>query len=183
MGARFRGVRIACLRAAPNAARAAYRRIDARAGAGQGVGREGDQRPTGMSDPLGAPTGAGSARMPLVALYARAVALLLLLAGLARACQILGITPDGRDFADLTPAWRAGATALLLVDLFAAVGLWVGAAWGPVMWAVALAVEMSMYTLFSDLFGNYPLRVVVHGVLFAVFLVLALLEWRRTVEL
>lgn len=120
-------------------------------------------------------------RLPLAIVYMRLIAVLLLLAGLARACQILGITPDGRTFADLTPAWRAGATALLLVDLFAAVGLWIGAAWGPVMWAVALAVEISMYTLFSDLFGSYPLRVVVHGGLFVGFLAVTFLEWRRAV--
>ena len=53
------------------------------------------------------------------------------------------------------PSAQAAITSLL-VDLFASVGLWVGAAWGPVMWAVALAVEVSMYTLFSDLFGSYP---------------------------
>jgi hypothetical protein len=118
--------------------------------------------------------------MPLTMLYMRVVALLLLLAGLARACQVLGITPDGQGFADLTPAWRAGATTLLLVDLFAAVGLWIGAAWGPVMWAVALAVEISMYTLFSDLFGSYPLRALVHAALFTGFLALTFHEWRRT---
>ena len=48
------------------------------------------------------------------------------------------------------------------------------------MWAVALAVEVSMYTLFSDLFGSYPLRVAVHAALFVGFLVLAFSEWRRT---
>ena len=114
-------------------------------------------------------------------IYMRVVALLLLIAGLARACQILGIlTPDALTFDDLTPAKRASAVTLLLVDLFASVGLWVGAAWGPVMWAVALAVEVSMYTLFSDLFGTYPLRVLVHGCLFIGFLALTFVEWRRS---
>jgi hypothetical protein len=68
------------------------------------------------------------------------------------------------------------------VDLLAAVGLWIGAAWGPVIWAVALAVEMSMYTLFSDVFGSYPLRVLVHASLFLGFLALAFVEWRRTLD-
>jgi hypothetical protein len=113
-------------------------------------------------------------------LYMRVMALLLLAAGLARACQVLGIfTPDGLTFADLTPAKRSAAVTLLLVDLFASVGLWVGAVWGPVMWAVALAVEVSMYTLFSDLFGSYPLRVFIHSALFVGFLALSFLEWRR----
>jgi hypothetical protein len=133
-----------------------------------------------MSDALGGPIEPQGSRLSLTIFYMRVAALLLLLAGLARACQVLGIlTPEGLTFADLTPAKRSGAITLLLVDLFAAVGLWVGAAWGPVMWAVALAVEVSMYTLFASMFGSYPLRVVVHTCLFIGFLVLSFLEWRR----
>jgi hypothetical protein len=130
-----------------------------------------------MSDALGAPV---RGRLPLTAIYARLVALLLLGAGLARACMVLGITPDGETFADLAPAWRAGATTLVLVDVFAAVGLWVGAAWGPVMWVVALAVEISMYTVFADLFGHYPERIAAHAALFAGFLTLLFVDWRRS---
>ena len=134
-----------------------------------------------MSDTLGGPVEPQEARLPLTIVYMRVVALLLLAAGLARACQVLGIfTPDGLGFADLTPARRSGAITLLLVNLFAAVGLWIGAVWGPVMWAVALAVEISMYTVFSDLFGSYPLRVMVHGALFIGFLALSYAEWRRS---
>lgn len=132
-----------------------------------------------MSDTLGGPVEPEGARLPLTMIYMRVVAFLLLVAGLARACQVLGITPDGQNFDDLTPALRASAVTLLLVDVFAAVGLWVGAAWGPVMWAVALAVEVSMYTLFSDIFGSYPLRVFIHGCLFLGFLALTFVEWRR----
>ena len=134
-----------------------------------------------MSDALGGPIERQGARLPLTLLYMRLAALLLLVAGLARACQVLGIfTPDGLAFADLTPAKRSGAITLLLMDLFASVGLWVGAAWGPVIWAVALAVEVSMYTLFSDLFGSYPVRVALHSALFIGFLAVSFLEWRRT---
>lgn len=134
-----------------------------------------------MSDALGGPLEPEGQRLPLLTIYVRFVALLLLIAGLARACQVLGIlTPDALSFDSLSPAKRASAVTLLLVDLFAAVGLWVGAAWGPVMWAVALAVEVAMYTLFSHLFGSYPLRVFVHGCLFIGFLALSFLEWRRS---
>ena len=84
-----------------------------------------------MSDALGAPVRRPDGRLPLTTIYARLVALLLLAAGLARACMVLGITPDGQTFADLAPAWRAGATTLVLVDIFAAVGLWVGRGLGP----------------------------------------------------
>jgi hypothetical protein len=134
-----------------------------------------------MSDALGGPLEPHGTRLPLVIVYMRVAAMLLLAAGLARACQILGIlTPESLTFENLAPAQRASAVTLLLVDLFAAVGLWVGAAWGPVMWAVALAVEVSMYTLFAHLFGSYPLRVLIHGCIFIGFLVLTFMEWRRT---
>jgi hypothetical protein len=132
-----------------------------------------------LNDALGGPLDNAGARLPLTLLYMRLIALLLLIVGLARACLILGITPDGQNFDSLAPEVRVGTTTLLLVDLFAAVGLWVGAAWGPVMWAVALAIEMSMYTLFSGLFGSYPIRVFVHACLFVAFLVLTFVEWRR----
>ena len=89
---------------------------------------------------------------------------------------------DGSDFSDLSTAWRAAATTLVFVDLFAAVGLWVEATWGPVMWAVALVVEVSMYTIFSDLFGESTWRVLAHVVVFVVFLVLSFLDWRRSIS-
>lgn len=133
-----------------------------------------------MSETLGGPIESRVSRLPWTLVYMRVAALLLLLAGLARACQVLGIlTPDELGFAELTPAKQSAAITLLLVDLFAAVGLWIAAAWGPVMWAVALSVEVSMYTIFSDLFGSYPLRVLVHACVFAGFLALSFVEWRR----
>ncbi len=140
-----------------------------------------------MSETLGGFTGGGQTgrqvRLPSTVVYMRVVAMLLLIVGLARACQILGIVPPGAlTFADLTPAMRAGAATLLIVDLLAAVGLWIGAVWGPVMWALALAVEIAMYTVFSDVFGSYPLRVLIHTSLFLGFLALTFVEWRRTLD-
>ena len=132
-----------------------------------------------MTDLLGLPENA-PARPPLSAIYLRVVAVLLLVAGLLRACLILGVTPDGTTFSDLDPAWRGGATALAIADLLAAVGLWVGAAWGPVMWAVAAIVEITMYTMLADIFGAHPARVAGHGVSFAVYLFLVFIEWRRS---
>ena len=136
-----------------------------------------------MSDALGGEIANQNVRPSHTIIYMRVAAMLLLLVGIARACQILGILPEGAEtFADLTPAERAGATTLLIVDLLAAVGLWIGAVWGPVMWAVALAVEVSMYTLFSDIFGSYPLRVLVHASIFLGFLALTFVEWRRALD-
>ena len=131
-----------------------------------------------MSDALGAPVTTGI-RHSYTLVYLRFVALLLLAAGLARAGMVLGIAPGEWSFGNLEPAWRAGAVTLIFVDLFAAIGLWIGATWGPVMWAVALVVEVSMYTIFAHLFGVHMVRILIHAILFGVFLFLSVRDWRR----
>ena len=131
-----------------------------------------------MSDALGGPVKADAPRS-LTFAYTRLAALLLLIAGLLHAGLILGINPGRWSFATLDPAWRAGTVTLMFVDLFAAVGLWIGATWGPVMWAVALVVEVSMYTIFAHLFGIHILRILLHLGLFGIFLGLSALDWRR----
>ena len=74
---------------------------------------------------------------------------------------------------------RAGAVALVCLDLFAAVGLWIRAVWGPVIWVIAVLVETAMYTHLSDLFGSHHLRVAVHCVLIGIDLALVVADWRR----
>lgn len=132
-----------------------------------------------MTEPLGAPAAERDAAHRLLPLYLRAVAVLFLAAGLARACLVLGLTPDGDSFATLTPAWRVGSVTLTCLNLFTGVGLWIGATWGPVMWAVAALTETAMYTIFADHFGSHPLRVVLHVLLLSIYLGVAYSEWRR----
>jgi hypothetical protein len=132
-----------------------------------------------LTDPLGAPAARLDGAGRLTRLYLRVVALLFLAAGLARAALILGITPTGESFATLSAGWRAGAVTLTLLNLFTAVGLWIGATWGPVMWAVAALVEAAMYTLLADTFGSHPLRVVAHAALLSIYIAFAFADWRR----
>jgi len=131
------------------------------------------------TDALGTVTGEGDINTSLTQTYVRFVAMILLAAGLLRACLIFGITLDGQYFLTLDMHWRAAILALVFVDLFAAVGLWIGATWGPVMWIVAVMVECSMYTFLADRFGSYPWRVTLHLVLFGIFLALAAIDWHR----
>lgn len=130
-------------------------------------------------DALGAPAPEQEAGNRLILVYVRFAAMALLVAGLLRASLIFGITLDGQSFMTLDANWRAAVLALVFIDLFAAVGLWIGATWGPVMWAVAVFVESAMYTLLADRFGAYPERVTVHLILFGLFLILAGMDWYR----
>ena len=132
-----------------------------------------------MSDPIGVSDDAEDWLSRLTVYYLMGVAILLLGAGLVRAGLILGITPTGESFETMNVSARAGGVTLVFLDLFAAVGLWIRAVWGPVMWAVAVIVETAMYTLLSDQFGSHPLRVAVHCGLIGIYLVLAAVELRR----
>ena len=132
-----------------------------------------------MSDPIGVSDDAEDWLSRVTVYYLMGVAILLLGAGLVRAGLILGITPTGESFDTMDVSGRAGAVTLAFLDLFAAVGLWIRAVWGPVMWAVAVIVETTMYTLLSDQFGSHPLRVAVHCGLIGIYLVLAAVELRR----
>jgi hypothetical protein len=135
-----------------------------------------------IAKPLGAPAAELHSGGRPMTIFLRVVGLLFLAAGLARACLVLGINQGGESFATLTPAWRAGAVALMGLNLFTGVGLWIGATWGPVMWAVAALTETAMYTILSEHFGAHPLRVVAHVLLLSVFVGLAFAEWRRERE-
>ena len=136
-----------------------------------------------MSDPIGVGDNAEDWLTRVTAYYLMGVAILLLGAGLIRAGLIMGITPTGESFDTMDAFGRTGTVALACLDLFAAVGLWIRAVWGPVMWAIAVIVETAMYTFLSDLFGSHPLRVVVHCVLIGIFLALAAANWRRAAQL
>ena len=132
-----------------------------------------------MSDAIGAPSRRGDRAHRLLRVYARTVAMLLLAAGLWRAGRILGMTPDGASFETLDPAWRAATVALASIDLFAAVGLWIGAAWGPVMWAVLVVVEVAMHTVLAERYGSDMLRVVAHVALVLGYVALVAAAWRN----
>ena len=132
-----------------------------------------------MSDALGMPAQRSDRAHRWLRVYARTIAMLLLAAGLWRAGRILGMTPDGASLISLDPAWRAATVALAFIDLFAAVGLWIGAAWGPVMWAVLVVVEIAMHTVLAERYGSEPLRVVVHVALVLGYVALVVVAWRN----
>lgn len=136
-----------------------------------------------MSDPIGIDDNDEDLLARGIVYYLMVVAILLLGAGLVRAGLILGITPTGESFETMNLSVRTGVVVLVFLDLFAAVGLWIRAIWGPLMWAVAIIVETAMYTLLSDLFGAHPARVAVHFVLIGIYLVLAAAQWWRAARL
>ncbi len=136
-----------------------------------------------MIDPIGIDDNSEDLLSRVIVYYLMGVAILLLGAGLIRAGSILGFALSGESFEAMNLSARAGIVVLVILDLFAAVGLWIRAIWGPLMWVVTIIVETAMYTLLSEQFGDHPVRVAVHFVLIGIYLVLAAAQWWRVARL
>ncbi|MCX8998981.1 DUF6163 family protein [Rhizobiaceae bacterium BDR2-2] len=75
----------------------------------------------------------------------------------------------GARFDMLDPAWRAACVSLAVVFPIAALGLWLVVSWGPVIWACAALVQVLMYTVWRDIFGNNLTVPIMHAVILCVY--------------
>ncbi|WP_163269758.1 DUF6163 family protein [Chelativorans alearense] len=103
----------------------------------------------------------------------RAVALFCLVQGIGYWVRLLGFFEGPEWRFDLMPFyWQATAAPLAVLFPFAAVGLWMLASWGPVVWFLCAAAEAVMYGFFPQLFGAWPWLIVLHGAVAALYAVL-----------
>lgn len=117
----------------------------------------GDMRRSGEFD-----TGLWSrfdARLTLV-IYVRLLSTVFLVAGLLRWATILGFGIPGGDFLALSSPVIVATLFFAVADLVAAVGLWLLASWGTVVWMISALTETALYSAYNPQFGhNYPLMV------------------------
>ena len=71
-------------------------------------------------------------------------------------------------------AWRAATVFFAVIDLVAAVGLWLAAAWGAVIWLMSVASMMALEIFFPQVFGGGIMIGIAEGGLLALYLWLAL---------
>lgn len=113
-------------------------------------------------------------------LFLRVMAGLSLLKGLFHWAQVTGIIvgPDG-GFEFQTTAWQAATIYFSVIDLVAAVGLWLAAAWGPVVWLTATISMAAVEVLFPDVYGGHLAVVLIQTALLLGYLFLALMAARE----
>jgi len=84
--------------------------------------------------------------------------------------RVIGYFPGSEyRFDTMSEHWKIAGAILAVLHPVAAVGLWTLLPWGQVVWALAIAIEVSMYTWFSSLFGTNPLLVYFHLACIAVY--------------
>jgi len=103
--------------------------------------------------------------------------------GLYHWSQVCGIgVGPAEQFEYHSIAWQTATVFFAVIDLVAAVGLWLAAAWGAVIWLTAVASMLAVEIFFPQVFGSGFLTVAVEGVLLALYLWLALKSAQEHLE-
>jgi fatty acid desaturase len=108
-------------------------------------------------------------------LFLRVMAMMSMLKGLYHWAQVVGIgLGETLPFENHSIAWQTATVFFAVIDLVAAVGLWLAAAWGAVIWLTAVASMLAVEIFFPQVFGGGWLTGVLEGALLALYLWLAL---------
>ena len=107
--------------------------------------------------------------------FLRGMAIVSMLKGLYHWARVCGIgIDDSQQFEIHSIAWQAATIFFAVIDLVAAVGLWLAAAWGAVIWLMAVASMLAVEVFFPQVFGAGVVVSVVEGSLLVIYLLLAL---------
>jgi len=113
-------------------------------------------------------------------LFLRLMACVSLLKGLYHWAQVCGIgAQPGQGFEAHTIAWQTSTVFFAVLDLVAAVGLWLAAAWGAVLWLASVVSMAAVEMFFPQVYGGSIFVVFVEGTLLAVYLFLAIASARE----
>jgi hypothetical protein len=112
--------------------------------------------------------------------YSIALSVVMMIFGLRQWAIIVGIVPGaGGTFEAMSTAWKIVTMHMAVVDLVAAVGLWMRVAWGRVIWVYAAVSEILFHTVFMNTFGPDLPKVGFHFVTLFVFVVLTIMAGRH----
>ena len=103
-----------------------------------------------------------------------------MLKGLYHWSVVLGIGegPDSR-FSTETLPWQTATVYFAIIDLVAAVGLWLASVWGAVVWLTAAVSMAAVQVFFPQIYGGSWIVVMIELSLLLTYLVLALQSARE----
>src|SRR5215470_18734890 len=141
-----------------------------------------------MSDPMNAldradvsqPEGLWTGRFIL---FLRAMAGLSLLKGLYHWAMVIGVGHGPFSaFETSSTAWQAATMYFAVIDLVAAVGLWLAAAWGGVVWLTATISMAAIELFFPQVYGGRILIALLEFMALFGYIGLALMAGRERPE-
>ena len=86
-------------------------------------------------------------------LFLRVMAALSMLKGLYHWSRVCGIFVSDDLFEYHSVAWQTGTVFFAVIDLVAAIGLWLAAPWGAVIWLMSVASMLAVNIFVPQVFG------------------------------
>lgn len=129
----------------------------------------------------GAPSESGDAAWTQrLVWFLRAMAVVSVLKGLYHWAQITGFIggEDGAFEIQPTP-WQTATVYFAVIELVAAVGLWLATPWGAVVWLTTIVSMAVVEMMFPAVYGGSTWVVVVEMVLLSIYLALAWMAARE----
>jgi hypothetical protein len=138
-------------------------------------------RPSDMLEPVLADKAAKEGTWTdYLVLFLRVMAGISLIKGLYHWAQVCGIgAPVDAGFEAHSIAWQTATVFFAVLDLVAAVGLWLAAAWGAVVWLTSVVSMAVVEVFFPKVYGGSILIVLIEMGLLCAYLYLAIVAARE----
>jgi Family of unknown function (DUF6163) len=137
-------------------------------------------RPSDMLEPVRVGKATGGTWTEYLVLFLRLMAAVSLIKGLYHWAEVCGIgAPADQGFQAHTIPWQTATVFFAVLDLVAAVGLWLAAAWGAVVWLTSVVSMAVVEVFFPQVYGGSLFIVLVEMTLLGVYLWLAICSARE----
>jgi hypothetical protein len=113
-------------------------------------------------------------------LYLRIMAGVAMLKGLYHWAQVTGFIGDEADaFLNQPVAWQSATIYFAVIELVAAVGLWLATPWGAVVWLTSIVSMAVIELMFPGIYGGSLTVVALEAVMLGAYLALAWMAARE----
>jgi hypothetical protein len=112
-------------------------------------------------------------------IFLRVMAVLSMAKGLYHWAIVSGVAGPSDGFEYQPTPWQTATVFFAVIDLVAAVGLWLAAAWGAVVWLTACVSMAAVEVFFPQVYGGRLLVVGFEGALLFTYLALAIQSARE----
>jgi hypothetical protein len=137
-------------------------------------------RPSDLLDPVKAKNASRGSWTEYLILFLRVMAAVSLVKGLYHWGQVCSIGAAAADVFQMhTLPWQAATVFFAVLDLVAAVGLWLAAAWGAVVWLTSVVSMAVVEVFFPRVYGGSTVIVIIELGLLGIYLWLAIVSARE----
>ena len=111
--------------------------------------------------------------------FLRVMAVASMLKGLYHWAAVCGFVGEAGGFEAHVQSWQATTVFFAVIDLVAAVGLWLVAPWGAVVWLTSTVTMIMIELFFNQVYGTNLIIVAAGVVAILAYLILSLLAARE----